>query len=163
LVNRAVPGSRAADGVQEARQILGRLLFPQLVVVAFGVNDQTLRRSRRTGRTRPRTTAKEFERQILSIQRTVKSRLNADVALIAPCEPNPDWEGASGLIPEYRDSLHRISESSGSTLIDVTTLWQYVRHEQPDVELLENQINHPNDIGHWLYALALTSASPTPS
>jgi acyl-CoA thioesterase I len=160
LFNRAAPGGRAADGVKEAKRVLGRVTFPDLVIVAFGVNDQTLRRRRFARTAMPRASVAGFERHVSEILKVIRTRTEAETLLVAPCEPNPQWKYTSGHITDYRDVLASLSEREACALADVTTVWRGVREEHPECELLANGINHPNDAGHWLYALTLAGVTP---
>ena len=38
---------------------------------------------------------------------------------------------------------------------DVYGVWSSVLKRKDPASLLANNINHPNDFGHWLYAVAL--------
>jgi acyl-CoA thioesterase I len=87
-----------------------------------------------------------------------RSRSEADIVLVAPGEPDPAWEGNSGVLEEYRDVLSELSASHGAALADVTSAWRAARTAWPGVELLANGINHPNDLGHWIYARSLAEA-----
>jgi lysophospholipase L1-like esterase len=132
---------------------------PALIVVAYGMNDQTavgvLRR-------RPRVTAHRFGNNIAQLVQRLRERWrDVDILIVAPCASHPGWRGSSGKTEQYRDEARRVAEAYGCKFADVTTRWcDALRVSSPD-DLFDNRMNHPSDLGHAVYLEALLEAYPS--
>lgn len=117
---------------------------PDLVIISYGMNDQTL-----TGRLRRRVLVEpqHYGENIGQIVEICRGR-DIDMLLVAPPAPHPDWDGASGRVAEYRDALLLLREP----VADVLPLWDDPRR------LIANGKNHPGDEGHRLIADACLAA-----
>jgi len=52
---------------------------------------------------------------------------------------------------DYAEATRQVAVESACAYADVFTNWQSVAaHKKPE-DLLGNNINHPNDFGHWIY------------
>lgn len=136
-----------SDGGKTARwgiQMTGKLLEekPDLVILAFGMNDGV--------------PAKKFESIIRQLVENVQRNLpEADIVLVSSMTENPAI-APSDRIVSFRDVLRRI-EQSNVILADVTTPWLALLERKPFSDLSGNNINHPNDFGHRLYADVICS------
>lgn len=144
VVNRAAPGHTSKDGLREARDVLHRRHIPDLVIIAFGVNDQALQsgRLRRGRKVSPSRYSANIHAMILLAR-------PSDVILVAPLQSNPAWTSCSGSIAPYVDALKSLAMIEQCALADTSADWSD--------NLLANGINHPNDEGHALYAAAVTT------
>ena len=150
LINGSVGGDTSSDGLKRfERDALAHR--PDLCLLAFGMNDQN----------RAETAGAHFVEPALyenNLDSMITRLLAAGsaVVLISPCRPNPRWRWASGDIDPYRDVLRRLSEKYRLPFADVTALWDYnLACGKTHESLLHNDINHPNDFGHSIYADAL--------
>ena len=139
LHNIAVAGSSASDGAWEAARLAE--LNPNLVILAYGMNDATY------------ADAREFERDIAAIIGGVRTdSADAEFILIAPMRPTAGCDFVPATrISEYRDVLAGLS-GDGIALADMTTLWTDLQQRKTAIDLSGNGLNHPNDFGHRLYA-----------
>ncbi len=143
FANASVPGLDTATALELAPGV--GATGPDLVVVALGLNDLTARRP-----------AAELQRNVRGIVAAVRAaRPEAELILIAPLLANPAWiEGDVKLQRAYRDALVHL-RGRGIAVVDLTALWETLLTRKAYVDLSGNQLNHPNDFGHRLYAEAL--------
>jgi lysophospholipase L1-like esterase len=142
FANVSFGGRTSGDGLPIAASTVLDVR-PDLVVIAFGVNDQKAIRPARFRR--PRTIPPErFKRNVEAMAKLVQARVGADVILVAPC-----------LLPVatksrlYRDALAELAAERGFALADPLAFW----HDGP--ELIAADGVHPSAAGHRLYADAL--------
>jgi acyl-CoA thioesterase I len=153
LHNLAVAGSSSDQGLAEVEPVAA--LRPDLVIVAFGMNDAGY------------STAADFSANVAGIIETVRGRVpEAEFVLVSPMLPNPEWHyPVLARFNEYRDALASLA-ADGVILADVTTTWRWLLRRKSFYDLTGNGINHPNDFGHRIYAdviLASVIDSPPPS
>ncbi len=124
---------------------------PDLVIVAFGMNDASGR------------PAAEYQKNISAIVAGISERQpNCEFILVASMPGNRDWATLQPeLFPQYRDALKALSRP-GVAVADLTSIWSgFLEHKQ-DRDLTGNGVNHPNDFGHRVYAQVLgTLLTPT--
>jgi lysophospholipase L1-like esterase len=117
-----------------------------LVIVSYGMNDQTLEGSRL--RRRVRVEPDRYRRNVAEIVRGVREHGDVPVLLVAPPPAYPDWEDSSGRTLEYLAALQKL----GEPVADVPSIWGDPRR------LMANGKNHPGDEGHRLIAEACLAA-----
>lgn len=120
---------------------------PDLLVLAFGMNDASGRRS-----------PDEYARMSNEIVMGIQKRLpGCEVVLVATMTGNPDWSyAAPELYPKYRDALRTLVRP-GVALADVTSVWSDVVARKSFMDITGNGVNHPNDFGHRLYAMVISA------
>ena len=57
----------------------------------------------------------------------------------------------------YADATEQVAREKHCAFADVYHLWQQLAARKKPEDLLGNNINHPNDYGHWIYFRALLS------
>jgi lysophospholipase L1-like esterase len=144
LKNRAVAGWSVAHGLKDLDKLLAEK--PQLVVVAYGMND--------VGRRDP----KWFGEQTRAILDRIKAAdKDIEVILVAPMLGHGEWTATPReMFPKYRDELKKLV-GEGVALADATAVWELMLKNKHDLDLTGNGLNHPNDFGHRLYAQAVLS------
>lgn len=144
--NGATGGDATPQGLARLEEkVLTR--EPDLVLVGFGMNDHNV------NGVPPET----FEDNLVSIVTQIKENTGADVLLFSAFPPNPDWKHSSHRMELYAAATGRAANRTKSAFADVFSVWQKVLQRKDLPSLLGNNINHPNDFGHWLYLQALTS------
>lgn len=139
--NGSTGGDASYQGVQRLKEkVLSR--NPDLVLVAFGMNDL-------------RTPRAEFIENLNTIISQIRSYTKAEVMLVSTFSPNPDWVYASGNSDEIAEATAAVADSAHAAYADVHAVWAQVLRRKDLSSLLGNNINHPNDFGHWLYLQAL--------
>jgi acyl-CoA thioesterase-1 len=144
LENFAVGGTSTDWGVANIGKVIDAK--PDLVILAFGMNDSSGR------------SAKDYQAKTETMIAAVKKALpEAEIILVATMLGNKDWVALKQeLFPQYRDALASLCEP-GIALADMTSVWtELLRHKQ-DWDLTGNGVNHPNDFGHRIYAQVLSA------
>lgn len=142
--NGATGGDSTVQGLQRLEEkVLTRT--PDLVLVGFGMNDHNLNG----------VPTDAFENNLVNIVEQIHTRTGADVILFSAFPPNPDWKYGSHRMEQYAAATQRAATRSGAAYADVYAVWQAALARKDLPSLLANNINHPNDFGHALYALAL--------
>ncbi|MCE9546764.1 MAG: hypothetical protein K8T25_14890, partial [Planctomycetia bacterium] len=152
--NYAHAGWQSRGGWDQAKREKLGAKKPDLVVIAFGMNDVGYRN------------AAAFQQNIKGIMETIRRDSPAtEFILVAPMLGNPQWSLAMEQFPLYRDALKPLC-GPGVALADMTSIWQELLKRKTFYDLTGNGVNHPNDFGHRLYAqtiLALLVPSPVPA
>ena len=121
---------------------------PDLVLVGFGMNDHNRPGG---GGVEPA----QFRVNLETMVNTIRHRTGADVILLSAFPPNPQWAFGTHRMEQYAAATEAAAESTGVAYADVYSVWMKVLERKDPPSLLANNINHPNDFGHWLYCEAL--------
>lgn len=153
IINKAVGGDSTDDGMKHFDNDVPPLK-PDLVTIGFGMNDQNKGGEDGKGHfVEPPKYRENIEYMINTLL-----NINCAVVLISPCIPNSLWRWTSGDIEKYTEVLRELAHKYSLPLADVTPLWKTVLEAGKSPQsLLYNDINHPNDYGHTLYAAALNA------
>ncbi|MCE5258395.1 MAG: SGNH/GDSL hydrolase family protein [Chloroflexi bacterium] len=144
--NGATGGDASFQGIERLEEkVLTR--SPDLVLIAFGMNDL-------------RTPRAVFIKNLIEMISQIRSRTPAEVMLISTFPPNPDWIYASGNSDEIAEATEAAAHEAHCAYADVHSVWTRVLLRKDLPSLLGNNINHPNNFGHWLYLQALLAAFP---
>lgn len=139
-INGATGGDRTIEGLQRLQEkVLSRK--PDLVLVAFGMNDQNV----------GSTPLDRFEANLGEIVDRIRKDTSAEVILLSSCLPNPNWHYTSGRMVEYGRTTGKVAAAKKCAFADVLTNWKAVVDRKKPEDLLSNNVNHPNDFGHWIY------------
>ena len=119
---------------------------PDLVIVAFGMNDSSGR------------AAKDYQANIESFMAKIRERLpDVEFILVASMLGNRDWITLQHeFFPQYRDALASLRQP-GVALADLTSVWTGFLELKLDWDHSGNGVNHPNDFGHRVYAQVLAT------
>ena len=149
LEDAALPGHTTAEGVKQLEE---KVLThrPDLVLVAFGMNDHI----KPCGNG---ISLANFKNNLFKIVIAIKESTSAEVILLSTFPPNPNWFFSTGRVNEYAEVTRAIAEQTATAYADVYSVWEKVLKRKDHPSLLGNNINHPNDFGHWLYLQALKS------
>jgi len=124
---------------------------PDIVTIAYGMNDQNVN-SIGGHFVEPEV----FEKNISSMVEAILNSTDAEVVLLTPCLPNPKWKYASGDVELYGQANRNVGRNYNVAVADVQRLWLLELSAGKSHEsLLMNNMNHPNDYGHWIYFMAL--------
>ncbi len=142
--NLAQAGTTSGEGFYLADDIAAGQ--PQLVIVAFGMND--------AGYMEP----DEYHANIRGLMTGIlRSAPGTEFVLVASMLPHPDWHyTVSERFVAYREVLATLC-GPGVVLADMTQLWFDLLRRKSVYDLTGNGINHPNDFGHRLYAQVILS------
>lgn len=151
-LNVSVAGKTANWAIVEEPAVMARVtdFNPDLVIVAFGMNDGVGTRAM-TYMARIRT----------NIEQIKAACPDAEIVLISSMPPNEavvSWTGEpmGKHHREYSAVLETLSRQySGVAVCDMMELFDNVMTSKKYADLSSNNINHPNDYGHRLYAQAV--------
>lgn len=139
-VNAATGGDSTTQGQQRLQaKVLDEK--PDLVLFGFGMNDHN-----RNGVPLP-----QFQRNLHDMIARIRRETEAEVVLFSAFPPNPHWKFGSQRMQDYATATARVARESACAYADVFTNWQTMAARKKPEDLLGNNINHPNDFGHWIY------------
>jgi hypothetical protein len=81
----------------------------------------------------------------------IRNEAGAEVILFSAFPPNPQWKFGSHRMEEYEAATHRVARDMSCAFADVFNNWKALAARKKPEDLLGNNINHPNDFGHWIY------------
>ena len=144
LTNLSVGGTDTKWGLTQLEKVVEAR--PQLVILAFGMNDSAGR------------SAEEYQANTRAMIAGIREQLpDAEFILVATMLGNPNWTRlAHELFPQYRDALAKLS-GPGIALADLTSIWSGFHALKQDWDQTGNGVNHPNDFGHRVYAQVITA------
>lgn len=143
LVNFGNRGTKADYGLQQVAKVADHK--PDVVILAFGMNH---------GEPAP-----AFEAAMRRLRDAVQAACpGGDIVLVAPMTGNPCAFPADRFTG-YRDALRTLT-GPNVALADVTTPWLELLKRKPFADISGNNINHPNDFGHRLYAQLICELFP---
>lgn len=114
---------------------------PDLVLVGFGMNDHNV-----GGVPLP-----QFEQNLRQIISGIRQATAAEIILFSAFPPNPRWKFGSHHMSDYAAATERVARETTCAYADVFANWQALAARKKPEDLLGNNINHPNDFGHWIY------------
>jgi lysophospholipase L1-like esterase len=150
LHNFGTAGWTTADALWDTARLTA--VNPDLVVVAFGMNDASY------------AEADEYAANISRIVAAVRADVaHVEFILVSPMLPTPecDWLGHARFA-QYRNVLAQMT-GNGVALADVTRLWTDLLARKDPHDLSGNGWNHPNDFGHRIYAQTILAVLGYPS
>lgn len=139
-VNGATGGDTTVQGLQRLQdKVLTQK--PDLVLIAFGMNDQN----------KGSVPLDRFEANLGELVDRIRKDTPAEIILLSSCLPNPNWHYTSGRMPDYGRATQKVAAAKHCAFADVLTNWSAVIDRKKPEDLLANNVNHPNDFGHWIY------------
>jgi lysophospholipase L1-like esterase len=147
--NPSVIGQTSAWGKDNVEQLVN-VQQPDLVVIAFGMNDGT-----------QHVPAATFSANIQAIMSKARCATTCEFILVAPMLPLPgSW--ADGNQRDYLSVLTALASQPNVALADMTTVHAVLLGRKAYVDTTGNGINHPNDfVGRWYAQLVLSLLSST--
>lgn len=138
--NAATAGDATTAGL---RRLQAKVLdhHPDLVLIGFGMNDHN----------KGGVPVPLFEENLKAMVAQIRGQSEAEVILYSTFPPNPKWRFGSHRMADYAAATARAARASGCAYADIFNNWQAVAARKKPEDLLGNDINHPNDFGHWIY------------
>lgn len=145
-INGATGGDSTAQGLQRLQaKVLSQK--PDLVLIGFGMNDHN-----REGYGVPLA---KFADNLRTMIGQIRARTGAEIVLFSAFPPNPKWHFGSHNMAAYAYATEQVAREKHCAFADVFHSWQAFATRKKPEDLLGNNINHPNDFGHWIYFQAL--------
>ncbi len=144
LKNLAVGGTDTGWGLTQIDKVVEAQ--PQLVILAFGMNDSGGR------------SAQSYQETTKQMIAKIREKLpECEFILVATMLGNRDWTRLKHeVFPQYREVLKELVEP-GVALADLTSIWAGFLELKQDWDQTGNGVNHPNDFGHRVYAQVITT------
>jgi len=140
----SISGYASQQGVDWFDQYLGPVEAPDLVLVGFGMNDHNI------GTAEPEV----FRRNMVAIVQMIRERKGAEALMFSAFPPNDDWHYGTHRMKQFAEATREAAAEARCAYVDVFGVWEMVLRRKDQSSLLGNNINHPNDFGHWLYEQA---------
>lgn len=145
-INGATGGDSTVQGLQRLQsKVLDQK--PDLVLVGFGMNDHN-----REGYGVP---LKSFAENLRLMIDRIRAGSGAEIILFSAFPPNPKWHFGSHNMDAYAETTALVAREKNCAFADVYHNWQTLAARKRPEDLLANNINHPNDFGHWIYFQSL--------
>jgi len=141
--NVSVPGYSSAQGIESLDAKFGSII-PDLVFIGFGMNDHNI------GGPEPEL----FKENLKTLANLIRSKYPAEVVLFSAFPPNDNWYSGTHRMQLFAEATKQAAIDSKCAYVDVYAVWSNVLIRKTPSSLLSNNINHPNDFGHWLYLQA---------
>ena len=139
----SIPGYTSTQGIDLWDDYIGKT-SPDLVLVGWGMNDHNIGTN----------TPGQFRKNLVILVGMIKERKKAEVILFSSFPPNNDWHYGSHSMELYAEATKQAALEANCAYVDVYNTWKRVLQRKDQPSLLGNNINHPNDFGHWLYELS---------
>jgi lysophospholipase L1-like esterase len=144
--NGATGGDSTREGLTRLEEkVLAR--DPDLVLMGFGMNDHNV----------GGVPLADFKLNLLTIIAAIREKTGAEILLFSTFPPNPDWKFGSHRMGDYAAATREAAAEAACAYADVYGPWTKLLQRKDCSSLLGNNINHPNDFGHWVYLEALKS------
>jgi lysophospholipase L1-like esterase len=151
FINHAVGGWTSGNGLDQAKQQHIGKAKPDLVIIAFGMNDVFQRNK------------DGYQANVRNLMETIRADApDAEFILVASMLGNAEWGMPMEQFPLYRDALSQLC-GPGVALADMTSMSEALLKRKTFYDLTGNGVNHPNDFGHCVYAQVLCALLIEPS
>jgi len=139
-INGATGGDATPQGLQRLQEkVLAQK--PDLVLIGFGMNDNNV----------GGPSIEAFAANLRTMVDRIRAETGAEVVLFSAFPPNPRWHYGSPNMARYAAATEAVAREKRCAFADVHRLWQKLAARKKPEDLLANNINHPNDYGHWIY------------
>lgn len=141
-INGATGGDRTGEGLARLEEkVLNQK--PNLVLIGFGMNDHNM-----PGFGTPLET---FTNNLATMIDRIRKETGAEIILYSTFPPNPKWHYGSHNMEAYALGTEQVAREKRCAYADVYHNWVVIESKKKPEDLLGNNINHPNDFGHWIY------------
>ena len=125
---------------------MGQIQKSDLIMVGWGMNDHNIPGYG--------TELSKFKSNLIQQVQMLRERKGAEVILYSSFPPNNNWHFGSHQMDKYAQATKEAAAEAKCAYIDVYGTWDMVLKRKDQSSLLGNNINHPNDFGHWMYEQA---------
>jgi acyl-CoA thioesterase-1 len=144
IQDASIPGYTSRQALEWFDRKIAPIQNIDLVLIGFGMNDHN---KLEVGGNDPAA----FQTNLITLVRRIHESKSADTILFSAFPPNEKWRFGSHRMATYAEATRQAAEQTGSPYADVFAIWQKILQRKDQPSLLANNINHPNDFGHYLY------------
>lgn len=142
----SLPAYTSAQAIAAWDATVGRTT-PDLVMLGWGMNDHSLGGD----------TPEQFKQNLKTLVGMVRAQKHAEVILFSAFPPNEEWHFGTHRMYLYAEATRQAAAESSCAYVNVFDTWAMVLQRKDQPSLLGNNINHPDDFGHWLYLQAFAA------
>ena len=146
VVDASISGYTSQQGIDWFDKYLQPVEKPDLVLLGFGMNDHNIPGFG--------VEVEKFKQNFITIVKMIRERKGGDVMIFSTMPPNENWHYGSHRMGQYAQAAKEAAAEVKCAYVDVYDVWKMVLKRKDQPSLLGNNINHPNDFGHWLYEQA---------
>lgn len=143
LEDVSISGHMSQHGIEKWDAYIGKT-SPDLVLLGWGMNDHN------KGANAP----EQYKSYLVQLVRMIQEKKNAEVIIFSAFPPNKEWFYSSKNMEAFALAAKQAALEANCAYADVYSTWARVLKRKDQSSLLGNNINHPNDFGHWLYLQA---------
>lgn len=144
----SIPGYSSNHGIDMWDNYIGKT-SPDLVLVGWGMNDHN----------KGSNTPEQYRINLVKLVGMIKERKKAEVIIFSSFPPNDEWRFGTHSMELFAEAAKQAALEVNCAYVDVYNTWVKVLQRKDQSSLLGNNINHPNDFGHWLYLQAFEAMS----
>ena len=146
IVNGATGGDSTVQGLARLKEkVLDAQ--PDLVIIGFGMNDHNIKS----------VLVDQFALNLKEMIGGIRANTQAEIVLFSAFPPNSKWKFGTHHMQDYAEATRTVAKDVSCAYADVFTNWQTIAQRKKPEDLLGNNINHPNDYGHWIYFQVLNA------
>lgn len=142
----SLPGYTSTQAIAAWDATVG-MTSPDLVLLGWGMNDHSLGGS----------TLQQFKQNLITLVGMVRNQKHAEVILFSAFPPNEEWHYGTHRMSQYAEATRQAAAETNCAYVNVFDTWAMVLQRKDQPSLLGNNINHPNDFGHWMYQQAFAA------
>lgn len=152
VVKAGVGGNNSSQGLARFETDVLRH-DPQIVIVMFGANDENKRPNGETA-----VSLQHYRKNLASMVAKAQAA-GAEPILLTPAMKNLDWVATTGVMDRFAEMVREVADDAGVCCVDVHDAWQRIPTVGSNYMVyLNSSINHPNHLGHELFARGLRRA-----
>ena len=142
----SISGYASQQGIDwfDDKRYMGQIDKADLVLVGWGMNDHNI------GTAEP----EKYKQNLITQVKMIRERKGAEVIIFSTFPPNDDWHYGTHRMGQFAEAAKQAAAEAKCAYIDVYSTWEMVLKRKDQPSLLGNNINHPNDFGHWMYEQA---------
>ena len=141
--NASISGYGSRQGIDWWDKYIGKT-SPDLVLVGWGMNDHN------KGNIEP----EQFKKNLITLVGMIRDRKHAEAILYSAFPPNNDWMHSTHRMDQYAKATKQAAAETKCAYVNIFDSWKMVLERKDQPSLFGNNINHPNDFGHWIYEQA---------
>ncbi len=136
----SIPGHTSTHGIDLWDAYIGKT-SPDLVLVGWGMNDHNINAN----------SPDQLRENLVKLVGMIKEKKHAEVILFSTFPPHDEWQYGTHRMELYSEATRMAAKQAHCAFVNVYQTWKKVLQRKDQSSLLANNINHPNDFGHWLY------------